>query len=308
MTLHVKEKPEEAPAPAAFTLNAQSSSFASRSNDIFANLGTLEKKHSAFVKSQESSHDSDLEKDDPCENDGGDSSRFEYNSRALCSSSSREKSFRSRSRLGDTRDQDVESRSRNSSNDRGSGSRDGFRAPNRPPPRSKGVPDFKKHPERWTCYSLDDVPNSDMSDRSTKNAALEFLEERRKDRERQERMDAGLPEEEEKFDVNSGACSQGTIVFKRKQKPKEGDEISNEVKSSACNADSKLNSGGHSKEGTKNLSNVCEDPDNDGKGEIETIDEKTVKNSDNTEVFKFKAKKTVKRSIRKKDNNSDSDD
>ncbi|CAN7983734.1 unnamed protein product [Ixodes hexagonus] len=42
-----------------------------------------------------------------------------------------------------------------------------------------GTPDFKVHPERWTKYSLEDVSEDDMSEASTKAAALEYLREKR---------------------------------------------------------------------------------------------------------------------------------
>lgn len=43
-------------------------------------------------------------------------------------------------------------------------------------PRSK-IPDFQKHPDKWTKYSLHDVKDEDMSELSNKKAALSFLKE-----------------------------------------------------------------------------------------------------------------------------------
>lgn len=39
------------------------------------------------------------------------------------------------------------------------------------------IPDFKKNPHKWTKYSLADVKDDDMSDKSNTKAALSFLNE-----------------------------------------------------------------------------------------------------------------------------------
>lgn len=39
------------------------------------------------------------------------------------------------------------------------------------------VPDFRKNPSKWTKYSLEDVKDEDMSERSNTAAALSFLKE-----------------------------------------------------------------------------------------------------------------------------------
>ncbi|KAM9765833.1 U5 small nuclear ribonucleoprotein TSSC4 [Menidia menidia] len=41
------------------------------------------------------------------------------------------------------------------------------------PPKKRGVPDYLLHPERWTRYSLEDVPES--SDQDNRRAAHQFL-------------------------------------------------------------------------------------------------------------------------------------
>uniref|UniRef100_A0A3Q1I137 U5 small nuclear ribonucleoprotein TSSC4 n=1 Tax=Anabas testudineus TaxID=64144 RepID=A0A3Q1I137_ANATE len=41
------------------------------------------------------------------------------------------------------------------------------------PPKKRGVPDYLVHPERWTCYSLEDVPET--SDQDNRRAAHQFL-------------------------------------------------------------------------------------------------------------------------------------
>ncbi|XP_022073247.2 protein TSSC4 [Acanthochromis polyacanthus] len=44
---------------------------------------------------------------------------------------------------------------------------------NRPTPKTRGVPDYLLHPERWTHYSLEDVPET--SNRDNSKVALSFL-------------------------------------------------------------------------------------------------------------------------------------
>src|SRR5699024_3675435 len=41
----------------------------------------------------------------------------------------------------------------------------------------KTIPDFKKNPHKWKKYSLADVKDEDMSDRSNTKTALSFLNE-----------------------------------------------------------------------------------------------------------------------------------
>lgn len=54
-----------------------------------------------------------------------------------------------------------------------------FKRPDAPPPRLKtrDVPDHHRNPHKWIKYSLGDVSQEDMSDRSNTAAALAFLKE-----------------------------------------------------------------------------------------------------------------------------------
>uniref|UniRef100_A0A6P7FP52 U5 small nuclear ribonucleoprotein TSSC4 n=1 Tax=Diabrotica virgifera virgifera TaxID=50390 RepID=A0A6P7FP52_DIAVI len=54
-----------------------------------------------------------------------------------------------------------------------------FKKPQNPVSKNymKKIPDFKKNPHKWTRYSLEDVNDEDMSDRSNTKTALSFLEE-----------------------------------------------------------------------------------------------------------------------------------
>jgi len=63
-----------------------------------------------------------------------------------------------------------------------------FKRPEPPNPRWRGqnkrMPDHRTHPQKWTHYSLGDVSNDDMSDRTNTSTALSFLNELRKRKER----------------------------------------------------------------------------------------------------------------------------
>lgn len=54
-----------------------------------------------------------------------------------------------------------------------------FKRPQGPAPRSiyRGIPDYHRNPHKWIKYSLDDVSNEDMTDRSNTRVALSFLKE-----------------------------------------------------------------------------------------------------------------------------------
>lgn len=55
-----------------------------------------------------------------------------------------------------------------------------FQIPRNRAPKPRNVPGYRKNPEKWTCYSLEDVSSADMSEATNTSAALAFLEERRK--------------------------------------------------------------------------------------------------------------------------------
>jgi hypothetical protein len=65
-----------------------------------------------------------------------------------------------------------------------------FKKPDAPAPRfkNKGVPDHHRNPHKWIKYSLGDVSQEDMSDRSNTAAALSFLKEMQ-ERKRLEQME-----------------------------------------------------------------------------------------------------------------------
>lgn len=54
-----------------------------------------------------------------------------------------------------------------------------FKRPEAPAPSRfmKSIPDFQKHPDKWTKYTLSDVSQDDMSEKSNTAAAMSFLRE-----------------------------------------------------------------------------------------------------------------------------------
>lgn len=63
-----------------------------------------------------------------------------------------------------------------------------FKRPEAPLPSrfKQNIPDFKRNPQKWTKYTLSDVSEEDMSDRSNTAAALSFLQEIKAKREAEE--------------------------------------------------------------------------------------------------------------------------
>ncbi|XP_056641377.1 protein TSSC4 [Diorhabda sublineata] len=80
-----------------------------------------------------------------------------------------------------------------------------FKRPQNPVPKNyiKKMPDFKKNPHKWTKYTLDDVADEDMSDKSNTKTALSFLEELK------ERKDS------DPLSVNAKADLTQKVVFKK---------------------------------------------------------------------------------------------
>lgn len=75
-----------------------------------------------------------------------------------------------------------------------------FNRPQDPAPRArcKTIPDHHKNPHKWVRYSLDDVSNEDMTERSNTQAALSFLRQLKARREKEQPTEC-----QEKMDVDS---------------------------------------------------------------------------------------------------------
>ncbi|XP_075693729.1 U5 small nuclear ribonucleoprotein TSSC4 [Rhinoderma darwinii] len=75
------------------------------------------------------------------------------------------------------------------------------------------VPDYLAHPERWTKYSLENVP--DTSDRTNRKTALNFLTELKQQKKAKE-----VPKDTSKLSYNqdSSSSGEGRILFSRPTK------------------------------------------------------------------------------------------
>ncbi|MEE6518537.1 hypothetical protein FKM82_029605 [Ascaphus truei] len=79
------------------------------------------------------------------------------------------------------------------------------------------LPDYLAHPERWTKYSLEDVPET--TDRSNRSAALSFLGELRQ---RGEGTKAPANASALSYNQDPSSCGQGRILFTRPSKAGRG--------------------------------------------------------------------------------------
>lgn len=93
-----------------------------------------------------------------------------------------------------------------------------FKRPEGRAPRAsfRGVPDYHKNPHKWIKYSLADVSNEDMTERSNTQAAMSFLREL-KARRKKEVVD----EQDEKMDdepcsSNASDCKETTFKHKKR--------------------------------------------------------------------------------------------
>ncbi|KAH0955191.1 hypothetical protein HN011_010529 [Eciton burchellii] len=91
-----------------------------------------------------------------------------------------------------------------------------FNRPQGPAPRAKCkvIPDYHKNPHKWVKYSLDDVSNEDMTDRSNTQAAMSFLREL-KERKKKEEVN-----QHQKMDIESCKkqhTSTSQMIFKKPQ-------------------------------------------------------------------------------------------
>ncbi|XP_072383875.1 U5 small nuclear ribonucleoprotein TSSC4 [Diabrotica undecimpunctata] len=96
-----------------------------------------------------------------------------------------------------------------------------FKKPQNPVSKNymKKIPDFKKNPHKWTRYSLEDVNDEDMSDRSNTKTALSFLEELK------ERKISEVPLDDSEKDVPQ------KIVFKKQRRHESSPEIKEDPES-----------------------------------------------------------------------------
>ncbi|XP_018416846.1 PREDICTED: protein TSSC4 [Nanorana parkeri] len=81
------------------------------------------------------------------------------------------------------------------------------------------LPDYLAHPERWTKYSLEDVP--DTSDRANRSTALNFLAELKQQKEA--KGASKDPANPLPYNQDSSSSSEGRILFTKPQKKNQKD-------------------------------------------------------------------------------------
>ncbi|XP_014218828.1 protein TSSC4 [Copidosoma floridanum] len=104
-----------------------------------------------------------------------------------------------------------------------------FKRPEGPAPRTKisAIPDYRKNPEKWTCYNLDDV--SEMSNESNSQAALAFLKELKQRKEKKVRKLRVIKGKHDTMEIDiqtednnvEGDGSNAVISFRKPMKKKE---------------------------------------------------------------------------------------
>ena len=116
-----------------------------------------------------------------------------------------------------------------------------FKRPECPAPShasARSIPDHHKNPHKWTKYSLGDVSNADMSDRSNAQAAFSFLN----DLKSRKQITSAATEEVEPMEVSE------PVLFKSKnktssqiqfRKPNNDTTVKTEVSSVTSENDSK---------------------------------------------------------------------
>lgn len=295
---------------ASFTLKNASGTFEGRSNNVFGSLETLEQTHLTNERNRTDTEEyanlNPIETDDFVVDTrrGGHSTRSGTRDREVQGDDHRD---RSRSILNEVRGRD----------DGRSDSREVLpfrtpvgRAPHTSVRRGGGgcqrIPDHGNIPQGWTHYNLEDVNQSDLSEKTNTQAALAFLDERRKLREQQQ--------DEEKFDAGSGACSKGLFSFAKRSKKTDHYSTNSETKSSQSGSSSNMTSKEHGKETAGNTEAVESDVKDDEDDDAVETEDKSAKNQDEiSKVEKtavsttksFKSRKGIKRNIRSRDDNDD---
>ncbi|XP_060600798.1 U5 small nuclear ribonucleoprotein TSSC4-like [Ruditapes philippinarum] len=261
----------------------QNSGLNDRCKDVFGSLDALEQKHQAFERSrarEDADSDRHLIHQTPVDDDADTSTetfkRPTFTGRDYHESrkGGRHGHERSEQQFRKPMPPQSQFRGRNSSRGRYG--------------RSRGVPDYKVHPERWTEYSLEDV---DTSDSANKKAALDFLHERRKMREGEIK--------EKGVDLESNACSKGLITFKRPSKQTDSGQNSDKNKQKPSSSYEKMEDDSSDPIDDKLDSSIDIKSESSLKRKLEKIDledeaDKTVEEKS----VGFKSRKKIKRNFR----------
>lgn len=251
--------------------------FSSKCKDIFGNLEKLEKKHEENTKFR-TDDDVDIQKSDHLDLDT-ETITSAFKTPQLGRGSNREGGGPWRHRT-QHRDRGSSSIQRELQPKQFGGRRGGHPYYNSRGNRRQRTPDYKMNPEKWTKYSLEDVDNEDMTESSNTKAAFAFLEERRKLREGEMKVEA--------VNTDNTSCSKGIFTFKK--------PVKNENKKGKSSVSSKI---------SNQLLNSKDDEISAGVGEEEDnkMEEKTEKVQE--EKVTFKSLKKSKRSIRSRDTDDD---
>ncbi|XP_048731272.2 uncharacterized protein LOC125648330 [Ostrea edulis] len=272
--------------------SADNAQFSNKCKNIFGNLEKLEKNHKEHEKSRPDEEDRNVLKSDPQDADMETiTSAFKAPQPGSCTHRGgrpwRRQCDRAdqrdggpppwRGRTGQLRDgRESDSLRREHQRRKFSGERRGHPYYNHKGNRRQSTPNYKVNPEKWTRYSLEDVGNEDMSESSNTRAAFAFLEERRKLREGEMKVEA--------VNTEDTSCSRGVFTFRK--------PVKRDIK----------------KDNTKMSSNSVvqlSDSNDDCKDEQESAD--LVGNPEKIENEKvtFKSVKKSKRSIRSRDHADD---
>ncbi|KAM9302265.1 U5 small nuclear ribonucleoprotein TSSC4 [Gastrophryne carolinensis] len=143
------------------------------------------------------------------------------------------------------------------------------------------LPDYLTHPERWTKYSLEDVP--DTSERTNRNTALNFLTELKHQKATKESSSdsASLS-----YNQGSSSSAEGRILFKKPQKKcQKGDEKS---------------------EAQSGQSHIAASWGNDGGEDTEVLAEPAETENSGFHGIKKRSRKNIRPKAEDKDDNNDS--
>lgn len=160
------------------------------------------------------------------------------------------------------------------------------------------TPDYKLHPERWTEYSLEDV---DVSDAANRQAAFDFLQERRAVRDSEMK--------EESVDLDSNACSKGLITFKKPMKKKQKSETATSESKQKTVERNDFNEDGNNDIDMGEPEGSTSDVQKNLKRKLDPGDGDTEMTASQTDsLVSFKSRKVAKKNIRSRQRHDDNDD
>ncbi|XP_030057067.1 U5 small nuclear ribonucleoprotein TSSC4 [Microcaecilia unicolor] len=152
---------------------------------------------------------------------------------------------------------------------------------------SRAVPDYVAHPERWTKYSLEEVPQS--SDQTNRAVALEFLEDLQ-NRKGGGKSPAGQEGYTPSFNQDPSSCGVGRIIFAKPTKV--GTVVKNEEKKDDYERKSRFKGGLSGKSPKRANEWRDEEEEETGSGHLESRSGNELKD-ENTGIKKTKVTNAV---------------